>query len=128
MSVTCPYCHNFASLMTGDQLYPGRDDLRYKKFWVCEPCDARCAADVNGKPTSTMANKALRVARMAAHYAIDQLWKKGHMSRSKMYEWLAWAMHLRADDCHVALFTASQCRRAVKLAEGKMKEFENEGD
>ncbi|MDR0480872.1 MAG: DUF3268 family zinc-finger domain-containing protein [Gallionellaceae bacterium] len=40
MSVKCPYCDRDAQLVTGVTIYPHRDDLRRKHFWLCAPCNA----------------------------------------------------------------------------------------
>ena len=34
----CPYCGKDVHLVTGEEIYPHRDDLHNKNFWLCEPC------------------------------------------------------------------------------------------
>lgn len=38
--LTCPYCGKPAQLVGGDVIYPHREDLHEKKFWLCTPCNA----------------------------------------------------------------------------------------
>lgn len=93
--------------------------------WVCPDCDTRvgCHPRTN-TPLGTMATKAQRSARMAAHTAFDPLWqyklaRNPRMSKSAArraaYAWLAGELGLHIDDCHIALFDVPQCMRVVEV-------------
>jgi uncharacterized protein with PIN domain len=34
----CPYCGKDVHLVTGEEIYPHRNDLHMKNFWLCKPC------------------------------------------------------------------------------------------
>lgn len=59
---------------------------------------------------------ALRAARNKGHRAFDAIWKRGYMSRSEAYRWLAREMGMPADDCHFGMMSAAECERAAALA------------
>jgi len=83
-----------------------------------------------------MSGVELRTLRQAVHGLLDPLWQNAHLSggysakriaflsgpgghaarkvaRERVYAWLAEQMWLTAYECHVARFTATQCRQAV---------------
>ena len=112
----CPYCGAEAHKVTGKEIYPHRKDLYSKKFYQCKPCDAYVGCHPNSdKPLGRLANADLRRAKMAAHAAFDPIWKSGNKSRSKAYSWLAEAMKLTPDKCHVGMFDVAQCEQVVAL-------------
>lgn len=127
MSVTpiCGYCSQPAKLVTGAAIYPHRPDLGGKRFWQCKPCDAYvgCHDAGNGqgdgtKPMGRLANAELRKAKKDAHGAFDRLWLQApnrRRARGAAYAWLAEAMGLTVDQCHIGEMDVQQCRRVLKL-------------
>lgn len=123
--VRCPYCGSEAKLVGGLAIYPHRPDLGGKKFWRCKPCDAYvgCHEAGNGqgdgtKPLGRLANAELRKAKKDAHYAFDRLWLDSpnrRRARGAAYAWLADAMGLTADECHIGEMDVQQCRRVFQL-------------
>jgi hypothetical protein len=115
VSMICPYCGAVAILQDSVVIY-GRS---FGNVYVCSNypgCDAYCGVhrDTN-KPLGTLANRALRTARKAAHAAFDPVWKLGRMRRSDAYAWLASELGIDAAQCHVALFNEVECSRVVDL-------------
>lgn len=122
MNVICPYCQTPAELTTGTVMYPHRPDLATLKFWHCKPCDAYVgchrseAGYGNGtRPLGRLANATLRRAKMAAHAAINPLWREGRLRRSEVYSTLAILMNLGTKEAHIGEFDEEQCAKAVKL-------------
>ena len=123
--VLCPYCGSEAKLVGGLAIYPHRPDLGGKKFWRCKPCDAYvgCHEAGNGqgdgtKPLGRLANAELRKAKKDAHYAFDRLWLDSpnrRRARGAAYAWLADAMGLTADECHIGEMDVQQCRQVFRL-------------
>lgn len=123
--VVCPYCGGRAPLVTGLDIYPHRRDLWAKKFYQCKPCDALVgchpAAGPDGRgghgdgtvPMGRLANADLRAAKQAAHAAFDPIWKGGHMRRRDAYAWLAKALRISPEDCHIGMFDVDQCRVVI---------------
>lgn len=129
----CPYCHAQAVLVTGDVIYPHREDLRHLKFWRCAPCDAYCGTHragayvrIGGRkvvsdgtlPLGRLANAELRRARNRAHAAFDPLWKSRQMSRREAYTWLAGELGISFENCHIALFDVDGCEAVVAAVQG----------
>jgi hypothetical protein len=52
---------------------------------------------------------------MAAHAAFDPIWQSEEMTRSEAYTWLAGALELSPDDCHVGMFDVATCERVVTV-------------
>lgn len=91
-------------------------------FYGCEnypQCMGLCFAHPDGTPQGTPAPKSVRVARRAAHKALDPLWRGGtEGQRSLAYRWLAVAMGVPGEDCHIGVFDAGQCSTLVLLCTG----------
>ena len=112
----CPYCGQPPELVTGDILYQHRPELAEKRFWLCQPCNAYVGTHAGTEvPLGTLANRALRKARMQAHQALDPLWQDGSMPRVEVYKWLAVLMGIHRKEAHIALFDEAQCALVVQL-------------
>lgn len=125
-TLSCPYCGKAAELVTGEVIYPHREDLAHLKFWACLPCDAYVGTHKNSeeaKPLGTLANKATRTARMRAHAAFDPIWKNGHMSRSNAYEIMAMALGYELSDCHISMMDEDEANNVTRYAKGVMKAY-----
>lgn len=121
--VLCPYCEKEAEQVTGDIIYPHRHDLKHLLFYRCEPCKAYVGCHKNsGKPLGTLANRELRDARSKAHMFFDKLWRFSwsRMSRSAAYRWLANAMKIPKEECHIGMFDLKQCKQAEELSHKKL--------
>lgn len=82
-------------------------------------------------PLGRLANADLRKAKQKAHGAFDRIWKSYALwakhpafdasakhpgkRRTLMYAWLAKAMGIPAEDCHIGMFTEEQCLAAYNL-------------
>lgn len=127
--VNCDYCQRPARLVGGNVIYPHRPDLESKKFWLCAFCDAYVGCHSGTiKPLGRLANAELRKAKVAAHDAFDPIWKarlaekqkldpayQQHHARGGRYKRLAELMGLRAQDCHIGMFTPEQCYQAIAI-------------
>ena len=122
--VTCPYCGNAAALVTGEAIYPHRPDLHNLRFWQCAPCGAYVGCHKPNKkmgfdgtqPLGRLANAELRKAKWDAHAAFDPLWKAGRMDRRQAYGWLAKALGIAVEDCHIGEFDVATCKRVVSIS------------
>ena len=124
--VFCDHCGRPAELHGGAAVYPDRQDLEDRQFWVCWPCDAwvgcQRGSDV---PFGALANEELRAARIAAHAAFDSVWLDGLMSKSEAHERLAEALGIALHECRIGLMPLDVCRRvrdAVWQRFGKERE------
>ncbi len=124
MTLTCHYCGNHAPQVTGREVYPHRPDLYAKRFFQCAPCDATVGCHPDGRPLGRLANAELRMEKQRTHALFDPLWKEAarmysgasgktrQVARIRAYEWLADKMSLLPNDCHIGMFSTSQCLEA----------------
>lgn len=64
--------------------------------------------------------------RHTVHRYLDAIWKvsnKKRDARSTMYSWLSIQMDLLEEETHVAKFTRTQCRQAIKILRPKYIEL-----
>jgi len=124
--IDCQFCNKPAQLVDGTVVYPHRPDLKRLNFWFCDKghdaayvgCHKpNCGYGDGTRPLGTLANIELRYERKRAHEAFDWIWREGMMKRTEAYIWLAHGLGIEdvKRDCHIAMFDADQCRRAVKL-------------
>lgn len=122
--IVCPYCGELAQRVTGELIYPKLPHLHSVIIYECTPCDARVGTHKNsGKPLGRLANKELRTLKMQTHAAFDRLWKCDHMDRTNAYIFLAKAMGIKKQFCHIGMFNEDQCRQAIDISRTKLKEF-----
>lgn len=113
---TCPYCQQAAQQVGGLHLYPHREDLTDRTFYVCDPCNAYVGCHKGTTtPLGSLANAVLRDQRKLAHRAFDALWKQGIYGRGDAYRRLAKAMNLAREDCHIGMFNLEQCKHVIQL-------------
>lgn len=112
--VKCPYCHGHAEfLASSESVYHGKD---YGPLWICHKCQAWCGCHTNTtRPLGRLADKELRSAKMAAHAAFDPHWKTQGFSRATSYKYLAAALGVDPDECHIGMFDVEMCRRVVEV-------------
>lgn len=115
MTPACPYCGADAKETTGAAIYPHIPRLHGKKLYACEPCGAWVGCYENSdKPLGRLADATLRRAKMAAHQALDPLWK-GTRRRSAVYKWLARELGIPASECHIGMFDVAMCQRVITI-------------
>ena len=112
----CPYCGKPSKLVTGEAIYSHRPDLYHKKFYQCADCDAYVGCHPKTKePLGRLADATLRRGKIAAHQAFDLIWKDGHMKRSQAYAWLAAALGIPGEECHIGMFSLDLCQQVVEV-------------
>lgn len=122
-TVECPYCGNKSKLVGGAQIYPHRVDLYDLKFWSCKLCDAFVGCHKPTRwnnfdptvPLGRLANSQLRKAKSAAHESFDKIWKEGYKTRTEAYAWLAKALDIHPDDCHIGMFDIDMCNKVKSV-------------
>jgi hypothetical protein len=117
----CQYCGELSRQVTGKEIYPHRRDLWGNIFYQCEPCSAYVGCHPrSNRPLGILANAELRKAKSAAHRAFDELWRDGWMSRTAAYKWLAEALNITHDKCHIGLFDVETCDKTISLSSAKI--------
>lgn len=116
-TVICPYCGRAARLVDSARVY----GTSYGKIWLCSGwpiCDAYVGVhSCTHAPLGRLANPELRAAKKAAHAVFDPLWKRGMMSRSEAYTWLAEQLGISMDECHIGMFDVDLCKRVCCACE-----------
>lgn len=116
----CPGCNEPAELTDGTVIYPHRRDLSKHRFWRCAGCGGYVGCHPGSdRALGTPADGPLRSHRSLVHAAFDPLWRvnggrKFFRSRTRAYAWLAEAMGLPADQCHVGMFDHERCALALQ--------------
>jgi len=120
-NVYCHYCGKAAILLMGSDLYPNHPETFKKYYWKCPGnCDAHVSAHhVTFEANGPLANRKLRLLRVKTHEFFDSLWKEGKMTRREAYIWLAKAMDMTRQDCHIAKFSTEDCALAKVLCAQK---------
>lgn len=120
----------------------GRMYLRMAKYglaYLCQnwpACTGAHGAHPDGKPLGTPASKDVRVARIRAHAAFDELWKDADqltcyapqndgergflkkVARKRAYAWLRDRMNMDREQCHIGDFDIETCARVVEISRG----------
>ena len=111
-------CGRECRLVFGREIYPHRMDLFSRKFWKCDSCAAWVGCHPGGtRPLGRPANAALRKQRQSVHAAFDPLWKSGTMTRTAAYSKLAEGLGVAKQNCHIGMFDAAQCERALVVVQ-----------
>jgi hypothetical protein len=122
---TCIECSKEARLVGGKEIYPSRPDLYERRFYLCV-CGAYCGTHKGtDKPLGFPCGPQTRAVRSRAHEVFDPLWKgrNAPMTRNEAYRWLAGAMGLSRDDCHIGMMDAKTAQRAAYLSYQKRKDM-----
>jgi hypothetical protein len=107
----CPECGHFMVLDTR------RGQLLYRcstNSWTKCSGSHSCHQH-NAVPLGIPGDAQTKAARMQAHKAFDQLWKKMGMRRKDAYRWLQTIMDLNAKEAHIGRFTLEQCKDLLDL-------------
>lgn len=125
----CAYCGEETQLVDDADVY----GTSYGgKCWVCWPCGAWVGCHKGTeKALGRVANKELRVAKMKAHEAFDQLWKRKKANavsvygrknaRSLAYKWLSKQMGTAPILTHIGMFNLDQCKKVVQICKPYLK-------
>lgn len=130
MRPICPYCSRPAVRVGGNVIYPHREDLHDKQFWLCEPCDAYVGCHAPGsyswqggvkvvhtgsEPLGRLADARLRRLKSHMHARFDPLWKSRRIDRRGAYALLAQELAIPVEQCHIGMFDEELCLRALNL-------------
>lgn len=113
---TCD-CGRRSLLVVGATIYPARQDLARRMFYMCIKCQAWVGCHPGTlRPLGRLANAELRAAKQRVHAILDPLWKvaeKRGRARRHCYKRLAADLGIKPEDCHVGMFDTPTCERAI---------------
>jgi ssDNA-binding Zn-finger/Zn-ribbon topoisomerase 1 len=101
-----------------------RNSARYGLFYGCSrypDCRATHGAHQHsGEPLGYPADAETKALRIKLHRVFDRFWKGPNgMKRKTAYRLLAELMSIPKSVCHIAMFNADQCRKAIKILKDK---------
>lgn len=119
--LTCDCCDSEdVELTTNDRIY-GKQYGEWPYIYLCLECDAAVGCHpLTYNPLGKLASPETRALRKAAHQSFDTLWRQGLMTRTDAYEWLASALRLKPDECHISMLSDSDLQKTEILSEGKV--------
>jgi len=123
----CIECGEKPRLTDGKEIYPHREDLHSKHFYVCDKCPSSycgCHPDTT-TPLGYPCGAQTRKARGIAHAVIDPIWREKIAGRRYVYNELGRRLGLERDKCHVAWMTATEARHAADVAREIRKDIES---
>ena len=115
---TCTQCNMQSVLRTGVDIYPHRPDLASRLFYECTSCKARVGTHPGTDvPLGTLADYRTQQLRRQVHILLDQIWKNSRKkgARGAAYKFLAQALDIEQNTCHVGSFSAEQSLRAISV-------------
>lgn len=90
--IYCCQCNAYVKglIITGDQLYRSRPDLRNKYFIMCPDCHQYVGCHGRStKPLGHIPTPEVRAMRIKIHSVLDPIWKKSYVRRSTVYDLMA---------------------------------------
>lgn len=119
---TCQECGGSkCKLVSGEHIYPHRQDLYWKRFWVCTQCQdayVGCHGETD-RPLGTCAGPELRKMRRRCHDAFDPLWKcKVFPSRTQAYFWLG---KLMGRTVHFSQMGITECNEELEFIKNRAR-------
>lgn len=116
LKIHCPYCGSLVTKRAASYVY-GKNAKPDTFLYVCDrypACDSYVAAHTkSGLPMGTPANKTLRNKRIAAHKALDRIWKNGYMTKEQVYIWLQAKLDMPANAMHIGELDEYYCNRII---------------
>lgn len=78
--------------------------------WHCLDCLALVGCHKGTDiPLGLMADSQTREARFLAHQEFDRLWRRGRMTRTEAYAWMAKTLNMSLDAAHIGMLDEKQC-------------------
>ena len=93
-------------------------------FYSCEhwpTCNGTLPANRDGSPRGEPRTKELQSWRSRAHEAFDPIWKHGHMTRGRAYDWLKQKLGWDYEP-HMGSMTIEQCQRVMEIVKTHYEE------
>lgn len=111
----CNMCGGNVRIATHDEIY-GMDYGDWPWVYFCDACGSYVGMHSSTNiPLGTLADKETRCARSDCKKPFNDLWKKGFMTRTEAYKWLAEKLNIPISKCHFGFFTAQMCNQAKEI-------------
>lgn len=113
---SCPHCHGNVEFVSHTKIY-ARAYGPWPWALLCLGCGAYVGLHpYTAIPLGTLATAPMREARKRAKSAFNPLWEGegAPMNRNGAYAWLANALQIDAEACHIGWLDVAGCERVVK--------------
>ena len=122
--ITCPYCNERAEMVQSGVVYGYNVDYWDRIIYLCKPCESWVGTHQrNLFPLGTLAKSDLRTLRYRTHTKFDRIWKEGHLSRKRAYQWLSKKMGIEFEKTHIGFFNEKQCQIVLALVKNYFPHF-----
>ncbi len=115
-TIRCPYCGSTAILKNASVVY-GNKASGGSKLYICSrypTCDSYVGVHTNTNiPKGTLANKSLREKRILTHRTFDLIWKRGILTKSEAYHWMADKFGLNSKQAHIGNCSEYMCDQLI---------------
>jgi hypothetical protein len=116
---TCPHCGAEVWIGSNAKIY-GREFGEWPWALMCTGCDSYVGLHpFTGIPLGTLATPEIRRARKAAKAKFNPLWQGGPLTRTEAYAWLAGALSVPVEQCHIGWFDVGQCAAVVAAVKAR---------
>lgn len=114
--VSCSCCQSRDVRLEYNSILYGAVVGDWPVVWYCGHCGASVGCHPGTDiPLGKMADRTTRQLRKKAHEVFDPIWRKGLLSRSQAYAWLADQLGIRVEECHISWFDAETCEKVIRI-------------
>lgn len=115
----CSCCRiGLMQIVTGLEIYPHRSDLAELPFWLCRACGAYAGCHAGTTVAKgRVANAHTRELRLAAHAAVDPIWKEGYLKRGEVYTWIQQQLGLTKREAHIGWMSDTDLTHLINHAQ-----------
>lgn len=119
----CDVCCSTNVIYTTNDAVYGKQYGEWPWCYFCRDCRAAvgCHPDTN-TPLGKMATKRTRQMRLKAHNSFDRLWREGLYNRNKAYKWLASALQIAVEECHISWLDETQLEKVIEVSDEHYKQ------
>ena len=117
----CNCCGGDVKCVKNSVIYNGRDYGEWPWVYLCDSCGAYVGLHpYTSIPLGTLADCKTRAARSRGKDPFMMIYKRGLMTRSEAYSFLAEELHIEVSVCHFGWFDEGTAIRAGEISRRKL--------
>ena len=126
-SMKCPYCGSTVEYRSAEGIY--KENHKNTMLYVCTnypECDAYVRVhEGTNIPVGTLANYKLRSLRNEAHKLLDQIQRKGIMTKQECYQWIANIIMAPLSQAHIGYLGDYYCQVVIDECKKLLNNIKN---
>ena len=126
-SMKCPYCGSTVEYRSAEGIY--KEHHKNTMLYVCTnypECDAYVRVhEGTNIPVGTLANYKLRSLRNEAHKLLDQIQRKGIMTKQECYQWIANIIMAPLSQAHIGYLGDYYCQVVIDECKKLLNNIKN---